>query len=309
MLNQTTLAKAIAYAITGIALGTGAIGNASAGVTTMYNLSTSGGADNSTNTINPTNGGTWALTGDTDGWIYGKEGATDNPNNTVAKWAGTTGTNQAPFGYSAPHLNWAVQVNGGGSGEISTFDAFNRYGVYADIDTAKGAWSDASQTNASGWRHDLDIGLFRSNITGLVTLNAQGILQTGTDFGFTIFKGMSTNTEYNHHGGWNAGNNTQAGAPNNASRIGGGITLTAADIVAYSVGGATPSNLNTISFLAEANQIYTIAIGGYRNGSWGETIDGYKLTVSQVPVPGAVWLFGSALMGLVGFQRRKTAIS
>jgi hypothetical protein len=27
---------------------------------------------------------------------------------------------------------------------------------------------------------------------------------------------------------------------------------------------------------------------------------------SQVPVPAAIWLFGSAMAGLVGFSRRKT---
>lgn len=33
----------------------------------------------------------------------------------------------------------------------------------------------------------------------------------------------------------------------------------------------------------------------------------YQLTVSAVPVPGAVWLFGTALAGFVGMRRRKTA--
>lgn len=33
----------------------------------------------------------------------------------------------------------------------------------------------------------------------------------------------------------------------------------------------------------------------------------YKLTISSVPVPGAVWLFGSALAGAIGLRRRKTA--
>lgn len=33
----------------------------------------------------------------------------------------------------------------------------------------------------------------------------------------------------------------------------------------------------------------------------------YTFTVSAVPVPGAVWLFGSVLVGLVGVNRRKTA--
>lgn len=29
------------------------------------------------------------------------------------------------------------------------------------------------------------------------------------------------------------------------------------------------------------------------------------LAVSEVPVPAAVWLFGSGLVGLMGFKRRK----
>jgi len=37
------------------------------------------------------------------------------------------------------------------------------------------------------------------------------------------------------------------------------------------------------------------------------SFDNVRLTVSPVPVPAAVWLFGSALLGLVGFSKlRKT---
>ncbi|OQW77973.1 MAG: hypothetical protein BVN35_04330 [Proteobacteria bacterium ST_bin11] len=315
MLQQKTLSKAIAYALAGVALSAGAITNASASVTTMYNLTTAGAADNSNNTTNPTTGGTWALHGgNTDGWIYGFTESAGDPTNTVAKWAGTTGSNHTPFGYAAPHLNWAVEITGGngGTGEISTFDSFNRYEVYADIDTAKGAWSDNALTGAGGWRHDLEFGLFKSDTSGTVSLSAQGILQNGTNFGFTIFKGMSSNSSYNHHGAWNANNNasglTSASLPGGFTNFdpdGAGPQTAIGQIVAYSIGGGSPSNLNNITFNAEAGQIYTIVLGGYRNGSWGETVDGYKLTVSQVPVPGAIWLFGSALVGLVGLKRRR----
>ena len=315
MMKKTKLAKAIAYAIAGAALTSGSISVASATTTSMYNLTTSGGADNSANTTNPTTGGSWALSGDTDGWLYNKEGSSAGTDTSVAKWAGTTGTNKTPFGYTGAHLNWGFEITGGngGTGEISTTQAFSKYGVYADVDTAKGAWSDANQPpNASGWRHDLEFGLFKSDTTGAVTLNAQGILQSGTQFGFTIFKGMSTNADYFHHGGWNATNNA-SGLTNNSLPDGGtdfdpdgAGPLSALDaIVAYSVGGATPSNLNNITFNAEAGQVYTIVLGGYRNGAWYDTIDGYKLTISQVPVPGAVWLFGSALAGFVSVSRRK----
>jgi len=305
--TKTKLAKAVAIAIAGSALSVAAISDASAAATTMYNLSTSGGDDNSTNATNPTTGGIWALSGGTDGWTNGAIGPSVGNGTGASKWAGTSGANNVAFGYTGAHLNWGLNITGGngGTAEISTVDSFNRYGVYADIDVAKGAWSDAAISGASGWRHDLDLGLFKSDSTGLVTLSAQGILQSGTAFGFTIFKGVDTATSYNHHGAWNAGNNsagiTSASRPYTTA---GGLPIS--DIVAYSVGGASSSNLNTISFNAEAGQIYSIFVGGYRNGDWGDTTDGYKLTVSQVPVPGAVWLFGSAMAGLIGFGRRKS---
>ena len=37
----------------------------------------------------------------------------------------------------------------------------------------------------------------------------------------------------------------------------------------------------------------------------GDQIVGVDMTLSQVPVPAAVWLFGSGLLGLVGVARRK----
>ena len=137
---------------------------------------------------------------------------------------------------------------------------------------------------------------------------AKCITQSGTNFAFTIFKGMDTSiVAYNHHGAWNLGNNSQIGAPTSSSLPGGNTTLSVANIVAYSIGNTptTGTNLNTITFNAEAGQIYTIALGGYRNGAWGLTQDGYKLNVSAVPVPAAVWLFGSAMAGMIGVGRRK----
>jgi hypothetical protein len=313
MMKQTKLAKAIAYAVAGVALTAGSASTASATVTTMYNLSTNFGEDNSANVVDPTASGIWPLSGGTDGWVNGANSPSTGTgtNSNGAKWAGTTGAYDTPFGYTGAHLNWGFAISGGngGSGEISTYDAFNKYGTYADIDTAKGAWSDAGEPASQGWRHDLDTGLFKSDTTGVVTLNASGIMQAGTNFGFTIFKGMDTVTSYSHHGGWNPLNNVPGLTP--FSLPWGDIPvpgkLAVSDIVAYSVGGTTPSNLNTISFNAVAGQVYSIFLGGYRNGLWMDTNDGYKLSVTQsaVPVPGAVWLFGSALVGLVGAQRRK----
>ncbi|WP_081917895.1 hypothetical protein [Methylobacter sp. BBA5.1] len=51
------------------------------------------------------------------------------------------------------------------------------------------------------------------------------------------------------------------------------------------------------SYLLAANTQYFINVLAHGTGS-------YTLNV-QTPIPAAVWLFGSALMGLVGFSRRK----
>lgn len=317
MTKQTKLAKAIAYVIAGAALSSGAVSVASADVTTMYNLTTHAGNDNSTNTTDPVNidpagNKSWGLwnTG-TDGWIYEFGNLTiANP----AKWAGTASTYATPFDYTGQHLNWGMEITGGkgGSGIISTYDAHDKYGVYADIDAAKGAWS-ATNTGSSfgGWRHDLDTGLFKSDTTGLVTLSVSGIISEESRYGFTVFQGMDSVTGYNHHGQWNNNNWVVSGVPGGVLA---GTGLTVNDIIAHSIGDKTSTladesaNLNSIQFNAQAGQIYTIFLGGYRDGAWVDTVDGYKLTVSQVPVPSAVWLFGSALAGFIGVKRRKKAV-
>ncbi len=42
------------------------------------------------------------------------------------------------------------------------------------------------------------------------------------------------------------------------------------------------------------------------NGSFSSSFNLDNVTTSPVPVPAAVWLFGSGLMGLIGISRRKT---
>lgn len=313
-MKKKRLAQGIAFVIAGGTLNLCGISAAAASATTMYNLSTSATNDNSTNTTDPTTTGEWELAFHigTDGWTngagHGNRAIGTLPNQ---KWAGTDGETDAPFGYSGAHLNWAVEFTGNSSNhaEISTFDSFARYGVYADIDTAKGAWNDLNTAiSPAGWLHDTDTGLFRSEIDGAVTLEIAGILQSGTDFGFTIFKGMDGVTTYAHHSAWNQYANefglSQNSSPYEQSPVMQGRFLSVSDIVAYSIGGSNPTNLNRIMFNAEAGQIYTIYLGGYRNGSWGATNDGYRLTVSQVPIPGAAWLFGSAFLGMTAMRRR-----
>ncbi|MBV8658812.1 MAG: hypothetical protein JO142_13390 [Burkholderiales bacterium] len=56
-----------------------------------------------------------------------------------------------------------------------------------------------------------------------------------------------------------------------------------------------------------ANNHYTLLVSGTEYGSNPSTVGTYSLTVSAVPIPGAVVLFGSGLVGLVGLGRRAKA--
>jgi len=276
----------------------------------MYNLYN----NNGTTPCSPCQGPGNGVGGYTDGWVWGLPtvarayigpGSGGNANAATPGWVGTSGPTTTPFGayVSAVSLNWGFRLTSASdSGEISNADSITRYGISADIDTAKGAWFDNGNPGG-GWLHDLDIGLFKSDVNTSVKLNISGVNFSNTNFGFTIFKGMaSNNTGYVHHGGWNADQN---GTPLPGSDGGGTWGFTTADIVATTdTSGANPINLNEIVFNAEAGQIYTIALGGWKDGAWYEINDGYKLNISAVPVPSAVWLFGSGVVGLLGLRRK-----
>jgi len=109
----------------------------------------------------------------------------------------------------------------------------------------------------------------------------------------------------NHHGTWNTGwTSSNESAATNDNIFGFG-----SDRPTYLIHDATVDSVNGLTFNVEAGQVYTIAVGGHEFGSvFGPTAD-YKLTVNAVPVPAAVWLFGSALAGLLGFNRRRDKIA
>jgi len=267
-MRKNILANAVSVACMGATLSVASISTASADATTMYNLYQENGGV----ACAPCSGSA------TDGWVYGF-GSAPTPD-TAVEWAGTADS-RAPFGYSGGGaLHWGIGFDGFGGAEISNADSLARYGKSADIDTAKGAWSDANRGDASGWRHSLEYGVVKSNVRGRVVVTVMGVNEPGTNFGFTVFKGMDTSTTaYGHHGSWNGGNNVDGITTNSLPK--GGTTFTVDDVVAYTSGGATASNLNTISFLADADQEYTIVLGGYKNGKWNETTDGYIAMVSH----------------------------
>ncbi len=291
--------------LAGTALSAGAVSTASAHV--MYNTFTTTAASA------------------TDGWNYTFDGADADTvatgpesggyQGTQVPWLGTSG-GALPFGYTGrAHLNWAAAIHNNGALVVSSADSLADYGVAAEIDTGAGAWKDngldangiPTATGPTGWKHQTDIGLIKSEINTTVRLNLTTLGATPPDlsndnFGVTIFTGMDTtnSVSYSHHGGWN-----NLGKPENTSNpfynpgVGSGMTYLKHD--------DTVDATNYIEFDAVAGQVYTIALGGNGVGRWNSNVAGYELNISAVPVPGAVWLFGSALMGFLGLQKRKMA--
>jgi hypothetical protein len=285
MTQKTKLAKSIALVIASSALSIGAVSTASAHV--MYNTFTT------------------TATSATDGWTRTAGPSSNGNTGAIQPWVGTAG-GALPFGYTgSSHLNWAAEVhNAGDSLEVSSADSLADYGFAAEIDTGGGAWRDTS-TVPTGWKHQTDIGLIKSDVTQKITINLTALSQlqanTFSKFGVTLFEGMDTKTgNYSHHGSWN---NPAAGKPYTANNPFGTTGLTN---IGYS------DNVDAVhgfTFTAQAGQIYSLYLGGVDFSKWNTGVDNYKLNIasSPVPVPGAVWLFGSALAGVVGLRRRNQA--
>ncbi|GEM_PF-498190 len=323
------LSKTIALVMGSGMLAAGSLGTASA-ATTMYNTFNHGvdGPPDPQKLMATIGGNVASVSNGTDGWVRAGEktvfGAPqpiqygDGPggsNRQDVPWVGTPG-GARPFGYTGDrHLNWAIHLESAGdSGTISSQDAFDKYGIYADIDTAGGAWLDNTPTPYQGWKHDIEIGLLKSDVTQEVTLSVQGLKDPSANYAFTVFKGMDNHAQdtYSHHGVWhenlilNLSDDPPAGyqTPNGANGPFGG-----------DAGRIGPDDFamvddwtgNDATFTAEAGQIYTILLGGYKADDWTVTRQGHVLnvTTSPVPLPAAAWLFAPAIAGLLGFGRRK----
>ena len=77
-------------------------------------------------------------------------------------------------------------------------------------------------------------------------------------------------------------------------------TTNASDM--FSVFDGSDDQLELSAFL-KSSDLYKITVG-YKTGD--SKHPGVSLDVSSVPIPAAIWLFGSALLGLVGISRRKS---
>jgi hypothetical protein len=71
---------------------------------------------------------------------------------------------------------------------------------------------------------------------------------------------------------------------------------------------------NAVLALANAHSsAFTVNVDGpvhfaIRDTAYGDNLGGMSLKLSAIPIPGAVWLFGSALISLVGIGKRNKVI-
>jgi len=322
-MKNIKLSKAITLALAGTAISLGGISNASA--KSMYNTY------NAHSQYTATDGGGKG----TDGWVWGSKISYethlalkehDLPQQ-ASPWVGTADS-AAPFNYrGSASLNWATLLEGVGASQvISQQNAFDNYGIYADIDSTGGSWLDSNKVS---WKHNTEIGLIKTDTTQRVHINISslnGASQFGTaKYGATIFEGMDTTTgSFNHHGAWNH-IDAQFDHDNPLYIKDPLVTGTGMKYLTHSpyftplefIENGPESFLDSaidgstdLSFVAQAGEIYSILLGGYLGEDWNQQHDGHVINittsaVSAVPIPTAAWLMGSGLMGLASFSRRK----
>jgi hypothetical protein len=295
-MNKTKLTNAVVLVLARSTLSIGAISTASAS-TTMYNTWGAG---------SPTPSGV------SDGWLY--ESGTDVCSNggdgcgPALPWVGTA-NGERPFGITGSSaLNWAAHITQAGDTlQISREDAVSRYTVEADIDTAGGAWRDAS-SNMNGKGHNTDIGIFKSDVTQDISLKVQAVNGPVDNFGITVFTltGTDLGTGYSHHRHWN-----QAvfpiKAPTTSNPFGTTNVVYQLDALGEVMWDDSVGDTDETAFTFRANQdqLYAIYLGGSGGLQWNQQHDRYRLTISSVPVPAAIWLFGSAIASFSLLRRRK----
>jgi hypothetical protein len=68
--------------------------------------------------------------------------------------------------------------------------------------------------------------------------------------------------------------------------------------------GTIGNDVALLDIVLPETGVYTIAVGGEGFLNFDDDY-GYQMNVSAVPVPAAVWLFGSGLAGLLAMRRRR----
>lgn len=152
---------------------------------------------------------------------------------------------------------------------------------------------------ATNWGHSADYGLFELQHDAEVTITV-----TADESDLRPAFGLWS--------GWATGGSRHAPYTNNgaiglmaANLLDSGLSLVNLSAWAKAPGQGNGEAATLTLFLTAGD--YTLILGGYDGTSPGTNL-AYTATISAaapVPLPGAVWLFGSAMAGLIGFSGRK----
>ena len=191
------------------------------------------------------------------------------------------------------------------------------------------AWN-GSNNNNLGWGHNTDWYSFQSTTTGLLEISVKAdSINPGFSPAFSVWSATGLNDWETDGGDGSSYYQDRAnyidgvlaplvGFANsgvttvlNQGPVDTGLVLNgpgntgkagdAGEAGAYVNVGAGYAEL---FFNTTAGQYYTIGVGGSGSVAGYYTIEA-NAAVSAVPVPAAVWLFGSALLGFVGLGRKK----
>ena len=211
----------------------------------------------------------------------------------------------ASAGFLANNTTYTVSVSGGcmAFGDCTTLAQNVGTGTFTITTNATGdayttgSYSGILYTGTPG-------GNFQTGgtVAGSGTVSAGGQL----DLDFTGRTGVAQYFPQYAGAAWNIDNNTKVPG----TGLYEGFT-TGADSNLDPVSGLTSLTLTGTNLVATANGFTgTLLSVGNVGAAWG-AFDGtpysevYNITVSAVPVPAAVWLMGSGLLGLVGVARRR----
>ena len=222
------------------------------------------------------------------GWDDSGTGGVDG--GFPANWIGASG----PSYTGTLNAMWFADLAGNVTEIVSSTDARSK-GAASTFALAVGprAWS-SNATGTLGKGHGSDYGLIHLDSAAnlIITVAADSALGSALKSGFSLFQG------------WDVGNTAVrvADYQNNQNNPLGTQGLTFLNSASTNIAGGLASF--TFTGLSAGN--YSLFVGGNATASVGsEGKYTVSLATSPVPVPSAVWLFGSALAGLMATKRSK----
>jgi hypothetical protein len=166
---------------------------------------------------------------------------------------------------------------------------------FALMGTAQAAFVFDGEIESDGWGTTHDLLFFDVAQSGNIDFTMSGLSGNLSPTFYLYEQGVGGVIDYDWDG-WNASMSSFLNA-GSYLLVAGDSTLWDNDFSAASSGGGWGAYQISVNGASVLTNIYE----GNLNGAFTMT------TPTAVPVPAAVWLFGSGLVGLAGFARRKAA--